>query len=463
MTAQRHRAAIAAALAIFGIFAVFAGDGLRAWFTPDDMMNLYFAWSPRLMDLTHSGRPVGDLVYRALFAVFGLNPLPYRIVCLALVLGNLALLYPFCARLAESRETAALACLLAAYHAHLADLYYSSGTIYDLLCSFFLLAAFVWYLGIRRAGRYPGGRETAGLIAFYLFALESKEMAVVLPAWIALYEWLYHGRKVRLRSLVFLWIAVPLAALYAVAKTAGAHRMTANPAYALDFSAHAFMAAWKHYLGDLFYGAIAFNSFKAVLLWVAMAAFALAVRRRCLLFAWFAILLGALPVVFVPPRGFYAIYAALPGWYLYAGGFLVWLRDALERHAPRWSAALGVRPGQLALFLIVAALLIPLHRREKTLGNAWVPEAHATVSGVLGELGRFGPMPRGARVLFLSDPYPKDEWMLTFIFRLYYRDNSIVVDRAKVWPQLAVEPARSAYNRIFVLGDAGLRLAGLSK
>jgi len=50
---------------------------------------------------------------------------------------------------------------------------------------------------------------------------------------------------------------------------------------------------------------------------------------------------------------------------------------------------------------------------------------------------RYPTMPRGASVLFLDDPYPKDEWMLNFIFRLVYRDNQIRVDRVKVWPELA--------------------------
>ena len=38
------RNTIFAALVIGSIFLAFAGDGLRAYFTPDEMMNLYGAW-----------------------------------------------------------------------------------------------------------------------------------------------------------------------------------------------------------------------------------------------------------------------------------------------------------------------------------------------------------------------------------------------------------------------------------
>src|SRR5437879_8431623 len=104
------------------------------------MMNLYEAW---FRPLVETDRYLGTLVYRGLFAVAGLNPLPYRAVCMLLLLVNLGLLYRFCLRISNSREIAALACLLGAYHAHLADLYYSTGTIYDLLCGAIYLSAFL--------------------------------------------------------------------------------------------------------------------------------------------------------------------------------------------------------------------------------------------------------------------------------------------------------------------------------
>lgn len=454
MSVPRGRAALAVALAAGGCLFALAGDGIRAYFTPDDMMNLYGAWSSSPLA---ADRPVGALFYRGFFTLFGLHPMPYRLAAFALLAANLALLYGFCARLARSREVAALACLLGAYQAYLAELYYSTGTIYDLLCCFFFLLALVWYLRIRDAGGLPDWRQTAGLLGLYALALGSKEMAVTLPLLLVVYECIYHRARLW-RQWRFVWLALPLTALYALRKTLGPHRMTSNPNYALDLSAHAFLSSWKHYLGDLFYSAVRFNTFNLILLLAAMLALAALARRREMLFAWCFLFIAMLPVAFIAPRGLFAIYMTLPGWYLYASSALTLARDGLVRGFPRFAAAFGVRPEQAALFLLVAALLIPAHLRERPTGKVWVPETHAMVRNVIQPLtARYPTMPRGASVLFLDDPYPKDEWMLTFIFRLVYRDNQIRVDRVKVWPELAKEPARSQYQRVFTLDEKGLR------
>jgi hypothetical protein len=453
MISPKARAPLLAALVIGGIFLAFAGDGLRSYFTPDDMMNLYVSWSAAPAELLHNDRPLGALVYRGLFALFGLNPLPYRIVCFALLLANLGLLYRFCLRLSGSREAAALACLLGAYHAHLADLYYSTGTIYDLLCCLFFLLAFNFYLKIRETG-YPSWRQTAGLLVLYGCALASKEMAVMLPVYVVLYEWIFHRAEWRrVIRIPLLWIAIPLTALYAARKVAGPHAMAANPDYAPHISLHAFLAAWKWYLGDLFYGVVAFNTMKLVLLWLLLAAFAAMVRRREVWLAWCVLMLGVLPFIFIAPRGFFVMYLVLPGWYLFAASVLLWL----VRQFPRWADWIAVRPEQLALFVMVVLLLVPLHRAEKPLGKGWVAGAHEQVRTVLGQLEeRFPTMPPGSKVLFLSDPYDARDWILTSMFRLEYRDPDLRVDRVKVNPSLASNTAD--YAHVFELGEGGLRI-----
>ena len=51
MSVPRGRATLAAALVAGGCFFALAGDGIRAYFTPDDMMNLYGALSSPLLPL----------------------------------------------------------------------------------------------------------------------------------------------------------------------------------------------------------------------------------------------------------------------------------------------------------------------------------------------------------------------------------------------------------------------------
>lgn len=457
MISPKTRGRLVVALAVCGLFFVFAGDGIGAYFTPDDMMNLYRAWSASPAGLLGQDRPLGQALYRALFSLAGLHPVPFRLAAFALLLGNLALLYRFCARLAGSPETAALACLLGAYHAHLADLYYSTGAIYDLLCCFFVLWSLGYYIGIRQAGRYADWRQQAALLALYICALGSKEMAVALPVYVALYEALYArnlGPWLR-RGAGFWWVSLLLTGVYVMVKIGGPHAMTANPDYALHFSAHAFFAGWKHYLGDLFYGALVFNTFKTVLLFAAMMGLALYARRREMLFGWAMAVVGALPVIFVPPRGFFAIYLTLPGWYLYAAGALVWARDGVSRRLPQWAAAFGARPEQIVLFAVLVAILVPLHWRQKPLGNYWVAGNYEEVRSVLDPLDRAGPLRAGARVLFLADPFDPGDWILSNMFRLHYRDRTLQVDRVKDHPELAADPAQ--YDRVYVLDGRGLR------
>src|SRR5262245_56020616 len=163
------------------------------------MMNVYGAW----FRFTNSDRPMGALFYRVVFAGFGLNPLPYRIGCFLLLGVNLGLLYSFCRRLTGSREIALLACLLGAYHAQLADLYYSTGTVYDLLCYAFYYGAFVYYMKVRDTGDVPGWLQTLGVLALYLGALLAKEMAVTLPVFLVIYDLLYdRSRKGAVHCLI---------------------------------------------------------------------------------------------------------------------------------------------------------------------------------------------------------------------------------------------------------------------
>ncbi len=466
-SARNRNCAIGAVAIVIGYLIIFAGDGLFAYFTPDDMMNLYGAWFRPVIE---ADRPMGAIFYRGLFAAFGLNPLPYRIGCLLLLLINLGLLYAFCFHLSRSREVAALACLLGAYHAHLADLYYSTGTVYDLLCGVFYLAAFVYYARVRLDGHPPGWRQMLLFLLLYISALSAKEMAVTLPMSILLYDLLYHPPK-RASESVWRWVvrearilgpAIMVTGALFIRKTAGPVRMIGNPDYQPHLAWSSFMAAWKHYAFDLFYGTVKFNQFRIVLLWAVLMGIAWITRRRALLYAFAFLFLGILPVAFIPPRGFFAIYLTLPGWYLFAATGLVLARDALGRRFHlHWCNSWTNAP-EAAVFIGVALILFPLHWREKPLGRRWVAEAHASVRSVAAPLRKAAdPLPLRARVLFLSDPFPKDDWILTFIFRLHYRDDGIRVDRVKAMRVYPDQVAQTTYDRIFRMDGSTLTMLPL--
>src|ERR1700722_2493587 len=69
-------------------FTVFHWQVLRAHFGLDEMHNLYIYWAPPLWRVLLAQfafwstfvRPMGFVYYRPLFALFGLNPIPFTIV-----------------------------------------------------------------------------------------------------------------------------------------------------------------------------------------------------------------------------------------------------------------------------------------------------------------------------------------------------------------------------------------------
>src|SRR5262245_43722925 len=110
----RKAANILAALWIASYFLILAGEGVFAYFTHDDLMNLYKCWLVPMGDVIKANffffsgfyRPMGALFYRTVYAVAGFDPLPFRIACYLLMLVNLYIGYCLARRLSGSREIA---------------------------------------------------------------------------------------------------------------------------------------------------------------------------------------------------------------------------------------------------------------------------------------------------------------------------------------------------------------------
>jgi hypothetical protein len=81
----------AGALFVAAWFLWLAGAGLGAWFSADDMMNLYGAWSTPWWRLVRANvlffgadiRPLGALWYRTVFAAAGFDPWAFHAAAFA--------------------------------------------------------------------------------------------------------------------------------------------------------------------------------------------------------------------------------------------------------------------------------------------------------------------------------------------------------------------------------------------
>src|SRR5258708_23804640 len=244
-------------------FAGFAADGLPAYFTADDggcLLYMHEYWEHSRGDMavaalrvvTPAFRPLGGIYYFALYSLAGFHPLPFRAVCLGLMLCNLMLAFALLRRLSGSIAAAFLGCVLLAHHPALLWLDYTTATIDEILCFLFYYSALLLDVRWRQAGAGTlSWRRVAVLLALTAAALDSKEMAMTLPAALFLFELIYFPRGRRS------WRGIAATAVLIVpaiaAKVLTHNPLGDDPHYAIRSAASA-VDAMRGFLSALLYG-----------------------------------------------------------------------------------------------------------------------------------------------------------------------------------------------------------------
>lgn len=427
---MRLRPLLLAAL-LGGWFLLWAGPGLWAYFAADDPMNLYFGWAAswgqhardNVLFFTGALRPLGNLFYKVAFAAFGMNPLPYRVVCFALLLVNLWLSYKVARHVCGSEAGAFLTALVAAYHAPLAGVYYATATIYDILAYFFFYAAFL--MAAQR-------RSIAGTCALFVCALNSKEIAVVLPLVIASYEWFCEKER-RWR-----WAAATaaLAAIWAAGKLLASNSMLSNPAYRPATDGTVWMEHLRHYLRLMTALAWDWSNWGAALLAAGLLAVAWLARDGAVRWAVALIFLATVPILPIQIRSYYVLYIAHFGWALLCGALVARLRRP-------WLAAAGA-----------AALLVPLHFWATPRMKGDITASQNYVRPLIEQMKEQKiKLKTPPRVLFLDDPFPEDDWVITFVMALLYGEKDIDVMRVKRMDHAPTEAEISTCQAVFRMKD----------
>ncbi|HEX4133825.1 MAG TPA: hypothetical protein VHY84_04315 [Bryobacteraceae bacterium] len=456
-------------LIAFGWLLLFAYPGIWAPFSSDDLMNLNGHLSRPFGSLlldnlrywSTAYRPLGGIFYVTLYRWFGFNPLPFRVACFGLLALNLGFLWRFALLLSRSREAAFLTLLLASYHAWFVDLFYNTGTVYDLLCYAFYLGAFNVYVCVRSSESILKWRHLAIIIFLYICALDAKEMAVTLPVTLAVYEVIWHGKALWKSGPTWPWregngvLATALLSLpYAIGKTSGTGSLVEVPAYQMTISGGRYLDTFHLYLNPLLYQEHIFRDSNTVQLVIVMLAIALLLRNRPMLFAWCFLLISLLPVAFIAHYAAFFLYLPMAGWALYAAMLLVTIRRFLIKLVdrivkPSDSGARWLQAGSVVLFpILVALFLAPQHRRESIKTLAHFETMQPPSREVAAQLIALRPtMPRGAHILFIGDPYPQNEYFLLFLTRALYHDIGITVDKlpANQNPQ----PQTARYDAVF--------------
>ena len=454
----------AALATVIAISLACTWPGLYAYFTGDDIMNLHHLHgvlerpiAATVLDVLQpwngAYRPLGGLFYHVMFALAGFHPLPYRAVCYTLLGANLALAFIVLRRLSGSREVALLGTLLMSYHAAMAELYFNTGTIYDILCCGLFLGTLTLYIAKRQAGGGFGLPALTALLILNVLAVEAKEMACTLPAVWLLYEVWYgsvwglqgSGWSVLRRYAACLAGGV-LTGTMLLVRVLTPNVVSDNPLYRPTLSLTYYLRSAARYQGMWLGWPDLLGLPGLVALWCALALMAASLRSRAMAFGLVFWALALFPVAVLPPRAGFVLYVPALGMALYAGALLVHLRRAIAHtlHLPQavsQAALFSLVMGgwTLAYSARISSQIAPLVRVQRDMRElaASMQSRNATL------------VPH-ARVLFLDDPFGSDSWILMFAMQLLFRDPTIRVDIARH------RPHARAYDYVFAYTDGQL-------
>jgi hypothetical protein len=466
--------AILAGLFIAGFFLFFTWRGVLGYFTGDDLMNLYgylgkpvsalvkanfFFWTPYY-------RPFGGVVYRTLFGIFGFSPRPIYVVFFAAMLVNLLLAYLVLSRIGGSREIGAIAALLFSFHGKFAYLYYNAGSMYDAFCFLFYFLALLIYLRARGQNRLPGIWETAGFLACFICALNSKEMAATLPVMLLVYELLWHPPDFRSWRALCDWIirqgrmalVGALCVLVYLPAKLSADGLTSAAAYVPHYTWRHYVENTGVYLANLLYrsnpqvvlGVTPLTPAEVGYVFAGLIAIALWMRSRAVWFGLLFFVIALLPVSFIEPRLGFVLYLPLAGMALYAAVCLVRIKDKLCAAIPSLHAA-SAAAVSAGLFVAIAAIMSVIDYQH------WPPAPDPQYSPyklTATEFQHLYPrLPHHAKLLFVQTPFGAS-WDLVFLLRVLYQDNDLFITLLNGPQEQRIPMERLGhYDHIFTFED----------
>jgi hypothetical protein len=253
---------------------------------------------------TYNFRPVGHFYFAWMGRNFGLDFPPYMTPIFTIHLLNALLLYLLMRKLGIGQWCAIAAAAFFTLSATAFDAYWKPMYVFDLLCATFSLASILLY---------SHRRWVLSFIAFWL-AYKAKELAVMLPAVLAVYEYWFGERK--------FWVLIPfgLAAL-----GFGIQGIMLNPNKDNEYTFRFTFDALRHTAPFYAHRFLMFRLSGFLLFALAL------IRDRRIWFGLVAMLLVMVPLMVLPGRLFEA-YAYLP-----LACALIAMAAAASHWNPAWS------------------------------------------------------------------------------------------------------------------------------
>ena len=434
------------AIAIAAYFLYFAIPALRAHFAVDDPMNLGLYWRigfwrsvwNTLCFWNTAYRPMGALFYLPIYRLFGLNPLPYRVVIVAILAANVFLSYRIGATLTHSQAAATLTAILVCAHLAIPAIYYNTALVYDVLAFFFTALMLFVYMRARRDGHPLGLGQSAAVIACFIAAIDSKEIAIVGAAWVLAYEMLFF-RPWRLRVPLIL---SAVALIVTVRRALGPGSLSTLAGYRVELTWHRFFVNNRAYASDIFYADVLDKTRNLLIAWALLTLLCAVARKRELWWTWFMASTATLPLAFlVRPRHGPSLYLPLLAFALLASACATIFFKKVP--AVQW-AAVG----------LVLLLFVPHTLRYWNDGTKALLKDQELTWSVLTQLRDLGSRPPPhSTVLFLNDPF--QAWDTYFIATLLWNDPTIDV---KLADKLGEPPNLKDYDWVLTFEDNKLRV-----
>jgi hypothetical protein len=291
----------------------------KGYFQDDDLDNLSWTWQVSAADFAqglltpvfsrNNFRPVGHFFFHVMEPLSGLWFSPYVTVIQAIHLLNAALLWIVLRRFGFRLEATTAAILFFLFNPATFDAYWRPMYVFDLLCGTFCLLSFLAY----------SHRRLVLSFLFFWLAYKAKEVAIMLPVVLALYE-LWFGEK--------RWKA--LLPFFAVSLCFGLQALLANRQ---THDAYTIQLTWSGILTTAQYYARSFHGSLWLLIPILIAGILLRDRRA--LFGLIGAIVLMSPLLMLPNRLF-SVYLYVP---LFCLTILV---AAILDRSPPWLAAIFV-------------------------------------------------------------------------------------------------------------------------
>ncbi len=458
-------------------FCHFTLGGLNSWFSSDDLMNLYNAWTRSLPELIASNfaifvpytRPLGQAFYLALYWLFGFDPMVFNVARLAVAAADVVVMYLLVSRALRSPLAGMCALILVGVHPALFSIYYDTGMIYDALAFLFCCLTLWFYMGIRQRGEIPKWRAMLLLMAFYTCAMNAKEAAVGLPVGVLLYELILTPPQPAWPAIVrwlrregrFAMAGAAMTFVYLAARLLAPNSLYNSPGFQPDYSLSRYLTTYGTYMAHFLEQRHPAPPGVMAALLAASIGLAALTRRRVLLWASVFNLFSILPVAFIVPRLGFAFYVTLAGWAVLLGGLLVfgcdWLAGKI-RFPGRIHPAVQLAVLRATLLAALAALVIPAHARaariryplalrQELQNRTWYREIRYHLPSI----------PKSSQILIVREP-PDAGWNVHFVVPLGYCDRGIMLRSVRQLKEMHSPIQPGEYNLFLDYQEGHFRL-----